>query len=297
MLFFLNTCLKKKCANQFISIQIERMTPPSGDILSTEPIKDTPKTDVEEKKTKTKKHLFNLPIKKKKSKEPKLPSKKKSSLFSTFFRHSERSAKVPALNLPSVERDLSPNNPLRPPHRHDSDPLRVPLIDLPKLDLPLPAYDRPEVNMTTGHIKQSSEFSIPVVDFPPIPNLKLPEDTKPSIQLNTDDMKAPHVELPDLQFTLTKQENVKLPEIQLNTKTEQIKKETIQAGLALSSPVDDMLSIQTDHKSFPIETDYVIKSETLTTQITEISSPTLDQQVTIIDTHLIQSYEVPVCSQ
>jgi hypothetical protein len=288
---------KKKSARiDLFCIQIikneERMTLPtttdiqksSGDFLSTEPIKEK-----DDKEMKIKKGSLTLPIKKKKSKESKLSSKKKSNLFSKFFRHSERNSKVPALNLPSIERDLSPNNPLRPPHRHDSDPLRVPSIDLPKLDLPLPVYDRPEVNMTTGYSKQSSEFAIPVIDFPPIKDLKLPEGTNQSIQLNVDQMKAPHVQLPDLKLTLTKQENVKLPEKQI--KQEAIP--TIQSGLTLSSPIDDMLSIQTDHKSFPIETDYAIKSETIVS--TQITTSLSDQQITIIDTHLIQSSEVSVC--
>jgi hypothetical protein len=268
----------------------------SGDFLPIEPIKETSSIKSEIKETKKiKKGLLTLPMKKKKTKE----SKKKSSLFSRLFRRSKRKSKVPALDLPSVERDLSPTNQLRSPHRHESDPLHIPSTNLPKLDLPLPTYDRPEVNMTTGSIKQTSEFSIPIVDFPPIPNLKVPEINKQLININFDEMKIPNVQLPDLQSTLNNQENVKLPEIQLKTKTEQIPVQTIiKTGLALSSPVDDMLGIQTDHKNFPIETDYAIKKETIiTTEITEISSQTTDQQVTIIDTHLIQSSEVPLIIQ
>jgi hypothetical protein len=282
------------------------MTPPTTDVQKSSGDFITPKTEeispikneimpnVEVKKTKKKKGSLTLPIKKKKSKEPK-ESSKKSKFFSTLFRRSKRKSKIPALDLPSVERELSPNNQLRSPHRHDSDPLRIPSTDLPKLNVPLPTYDRPEVDMTTGSIKQSSEFTIPAVNFPPIPNLNLPENIKQSIDLDSDLMKVPNVQLPNLEFTLNNQENVKLPEIQLKTKTEQIPlvQPVIITGLALSSPVNDLLCIQTDHKNFPIETDYAIKKETIiTTQITEISKRISEQQITIINTHLVQSSEV-----
>lgn len=264
----------------------------SGDFVSTEVGKEvskmievSPKTEVKEKK-----------IKKKKSKETKPKSEKKSRLLSTLFCHRDHQSTVPALDLPAVERELSPNNPLRPPHRHDSDPLRIPSIGLPKLDLPLPTYDRPEVNMTTGYTKQSSEFTIPVVDFPPIPDLQLPKDTKQTIHISHEEqMKIPHVQLPTLQFTQTQQEKVLSSDVSSKIKTEPT---TIETGLALSSPIDDLLSIQTDRKNFPIETDYAIKTETinsiLTTQITTISSSTSDQQITVIDTHYVETSEVPL---
>jgi hypothetical protein len=260
----------------------------SGDFLPIESIKET--SPIKSKIKKIKKGSLTLPKKKNKTKE----SKTKSNLLSRFFRHSERKSKIPVLDLPSVERDLSPNNQLRAPHRQGSDPLHIPSTDLPKLDLPLPTYDRPEVNMTTGSIKKSSEFSIPIVAFSPLPTLPLPENNKQIINLNFNEMKIPNIQLPDLQSTLNNKENVKLPEIQLKTKTEQIPVQTIiETGLALSSPVDDMLSIQIDHKNFPIETDYTIKKETIiTTEITELSSQNTAQQITIIDTHLIQSSEV-----
>jgi hypothetical protein len=187
-------------------------------------------------------------------------SKQKSGLFSTFFRHNDRKSKFPALDLPSVERDLSPNNQLRPAHRHDSDPLRIPNTNLPKPNLPLPTYDRPEVNMSTGQTNKSSEFTIPVVDLPPIPNLHLPENDHQPIQSNIDPMKIPNVQLPALQF---QQENTKLPQIELKKSPESPKIPTIETGLALASPVDDMLSIQIDHKNFPIETDYAVKIESV----------------------------------
>ena len=50
--------------------------------------------------------------KKKKSKEP------KTNLFSTMFGHNKQKSKIPALNLPSIERDLSPDNQLHQLH-HD----------------------------------------------------------------------------------------------------------------------------------------------------------------------------------
>ena len=248
----------------------------SGDFISTEIGSNV---EVKEKK-----------MKKKKSKEPKVKSEKKSRLFPSLFGHHQHAPAVPALDLPAVERDLSPNNPTRPPHRHDSDPLRVPSIGLPKLDLPLPNYDRPEVDMRTGYIKQSSEFTIPIIDFPPIPDLPLPDNTKQSIYVsNEEQMRVPQIQLPDLQFT-----NAKEKKVQSKNKTVP----SIETGLALSSPVDDLFSIQTDRKNFPIETDYAIKTETinsiLSTQITHISSPTSDQQIAIIDTHYVQSSEVPL---
>ena len=218
-------------------------------------------------------------VKESKVKEPKVDSEKKSGLFSTLFCHSNRKSKAPVLDLPSVERDLSPNNQLREPHRHDSDPLRIPNTDLPKPDLSLPTYDRPEVNMTTGQTNQTSEFSIPVVDLPDIPNLQLPENNKQPIDSNVDLMKIPNVQLPELLFQPKEQENIQIPELHIKTEKEHlpeiplvtdIKQEkqiehlpTVEAGLALSTPVDDMLAIQTDHKSFPIETDYAVKTETV----------------------------------
>lgn len=252
------------------------------------------------KEPKVKEHKVKEPkvketkVKEPKVKEPKVEGEKKSGLFSNLLCHSARKSKAPALNLPSVERDLSPNNELREPHRHDSDPLRVPTTDLPQPDLSLPTYDRPEVNMTSGQAKQTSEFSVPSVNLPPIPDLQLPIHEQKPIDTNIDLMKVPNVNLPDVQFTSNEQETVKLPELHLkNEKTtvlEQpqittpkieeklpelpvltdIKQEkeveqlpTIEAGLALASPVDDMLATQTDHKNFPIETDYAIKIDSV----------------------------------
>jgi len=261
----------------------------SGDFLPIEPIKEPTKSEI--KSSKIKKSSLTLPIKKKKSKEPKLKTDKKSNFFSKFFRHSERKSKIPVHDLPSIERDLSPNNQLLTSHHHNNDPFHIPSTDLPKLNLPLPTYDRPEVNITTGSIQQSSEFSIPIIDLPQIPNLELPESNKPLIDFNSEFMKIPNVELPDLEFTLNNQENIKLPEIHLKTKTEQI---PIQPT-GLSSSVDETSNIQTDQKNFPID---AIKPEpiisTLTTEIIEITSQTPEQQITIIETHLVQSSEIPI---
>jgi hypothetical protein len=267
------------------------MAPPTADIQRSGG--DFHSTGHAQKKPK----IEGSSTKKKKSKEPKIKTGKKSSLFSTFFRPNERKSQVPALDLPSVERDLSPHNQLRKPHPNDTDPLHIPSTNLPKLDLPLPTYDRPEVDMSTGHIKQTSEFSIPVIDLPSIPDLQFPDNDKQSNHWNDDPMKIPNVQLPNLQFNLNEQENVKLPQIELKTKAEHTKEDnsiapTIETGLALASPVEDMLSIQTDHKSFPIETDYAIKTETLSSALTEII--TAQQTYTVIDTHVVQISEHPL---
>ncbi|UJR10546.1 hypothetical protein I4U23_014746 [Adineta vaga] len=261
-------------------INNEGMSPPAIDI---------PKTK-SKSKTKTK-SMTVVKEKKIKSSTTLASDKKKSGLLSTLFCHGNRKSKVPALDLPPIERDLSPNNQLR---QHDSDPLHVPAIELPKLDLPLPAYNRPEVNMTSGSIKQSSEFVIPVVDLPSIPDLQLPKVEKQVIDANIDLMKVPNVQLPDLQYVLNEQENAKLPEIQINKtiQNESDKEITILTGLALASPIDDMLSIQTDHKSFPIETDYAIQNEpivpTISTERTEVIINTefisIEEKYQIVDT-------------
>jgi hypothetical protein len=211
------------------------------------------------KKSKTKK-VKEPKVKTKKVKEPKVETEKKPGLFSNLFRHSDRKSKAPALDLPSVERDLTANNELRQPHRHDSDPLRVPTIDLPKLDISLPTYDRPEVNMTSGQTKVSSEFSIPIVDLPAIPNLQLPDNEKQPTDLGIDLTRIPNVELPELHFT---QENIKsehqtILEIPLVTNIQQEKENehlpTIETGLTLASPAQDISDIQTDYE---IKTDSV----------------------------------------
>jgi hypothetical protein len=249
----------------------------------TLPTKKTKTKKVKEPKVKEPKvketKVKETKVEETKVKEPKEKAEKKPGLFSNIFRHSDRKSKAPVLDLPSVERDLTANNELREPHRHDSDPLRIPNSDLPKLDISLPSYDRPEVDMTTGQTKQSSEFSIPAVDLPPIPNLQLPDNNKQPIDSNVDLMKIPNVQLPELLFQSNEQEKTHLPEIHIKTEKQNvphsslvtdIKQEkqiehlpTVETGLSLSTRVEDMLAIQTDHKSFPIETDYEIKTESV----------------------------------
>ena len=237
----------------------------SGDHLSSEEADETGKSSskaeaVAPEETSSKK--------KKKAKQSKKHTEKTAALLSTVFRQEEGEPSVPALNLPPIERDLSPDNPLRPPHRRDSDPLRVPNVTLPQPDVPLPNYDRPEVNMSSGQIKQTSEFAVPAVTLPAIPDLPLPDTDRKSIQITGHPMKAPHVQLPEVQYASDRQEPLRLPRIQLKTASDKPTSEahftpTIETGLALASPVDDMLDIQTNHEAFPVETDYAIKTESV----------------------------------
>ncbi|CAF4413136.1 unnamed protein product, partial [Rotaria magnacalcarata] len=67
---------------------------------------------------------------------------------------------------------------------------------------------------------QSSEFSIPVVDLPPIPNLDFPDTSKPTIDLTVDPLKVPNIALPELQLALNEEENIKLPDIHLQNELE-----------------------------------------------------------------------------
>lgn len=219
-------------------------------------------------------------VKEPKVKAPKVKTEKKSGLFSHIFRSSDRQSKAPALDLPAVERDLTPNNELREPHRHDSDPLRIPNTDLPQPDVSLPTYEHLEVNMTSGQKKQSSEFSIPVVDLPPIPNLHLPDNEKQPTDSNIDQMKVPNVNLPELKFTSDEQEPTKLPEIHIKSEKDQFPEQQITTKIpelplitdikqekevehlptietTVASPVNDIFDTQIDQKNFPIETDSV----------------------------------------
>ncbi|CAF0923551.1 unnamed protein product [Rotaria sordida] len=262
----------------------------------------------------TKKGSYTLPTKKsktKKSKQPKVKTEKKPSLFSTLFRHSDHKSKAPTLNLPSVEQDLTRT---KETHTNTKVPLHAPNIDLPKLDISLPNYDRPEVDMTSGQIKQSSEFSIPAVDLPPIPNLNLPDTNKSTSDTTIDPLKVPNIQLPELQLTSNEQENVKLPEIHLKSEKEKLPNvsstidikddnkienlPTITDGLALASPVNDMLAIQTDKKNFPIETDSPIPDlPKIPSNETEIPiKPELlstEQKYTTTETHFVQPPELP----
>lgn len=250
-----------------------------------------PNVDIKDSSTKG---SFTLPTKKSKNKKEKVKKEKKekkSGLFGSVFRQSDRKSKTPGLDLPPVERDLTANNPLRDAHRHDSDPLRVPHVDLPKPDVALPSFERPEVNMTSGQLQQSTEFAIPTVDLPPIPDLQLPIDDKRRIESDGTELKIPNVQLPELQLSAEEQEQFHLPEFQLNTHKKELVKEvspdlpvipqvklenevehfpTIETGLALASPVDDLLGIQVNQKEFPIETDYAGKLESV--QVEHVST-------------------------
>ncbi|CAF1071080.1 unnamed protein product [Rotaria magnacalcarata] len=273
------------------------------------------------KKTKEPKVKPEKESKAKPEKEPKVKTERKSGLFSTLFRHSDRKSNVPALNLPSYEQNLTTNEDIQQRNSHDIDPLHVPSIDLPKLDVPLPTYDRPEVDMTSGQLKQSSEFSIPVVDLPPIPNLDFPDTSKPTIDLTVDPLKVPNIELPELQLALNEEENIKLPDIHLQNELEKssavslaidIKESlktvplpTITDGLTLASPINNIISLQSDEQNFTAETNYDIKTDSLIPELPKLPfeesevviKPELlsnEQKYTITDTHFVQPPELPI---
>lgn len=209
----------------------------------TLPTKSSKTKKVKEPKVKEKK------VKEPKVKEPKVKGEKKPGLFSNLFRHSDRSPRAPVLDLPAVERDLSPNNELRAAHRLDSDPLRVPNVDLPTPDIELPTYDKPEVNMATGQTKSSSsEFAIPSVNLPPIPDLHLPGNDDQTVDSTTNLMQIPSIQLPELEFTSN--ETVSATEIKQESQPEQLTaspvQETfdIQADQIISSNENDSVSYQ-----------------------------------------------------
>ncbi|CAF1552793.1 unnamed protein product, partial [Adineta steineri] len=79
----------------------------------------------------------------------------------------------------------------------------------------------------------------------------------------------------------------------------------VEAGLVLASPVQDMLDIQTDHKQFPIETDYAINTDSIIPDLPKLSSDETDlivkpellsteQKYTITDTQFIPPPELPI---
>lgn len=223
-----------------------------GDFHPIAPIKSELVSQVETKVSKKKK---------KKSKE-----EKKSGVLSTIFRSNGRSNAAPAFDLPSIDLDLSPNNALRSPHRRDSDPLRVPNSTLPLPDVQLPTYSRPEADMTGGQRQLTSEFAIPAVKLPTIPNLDLPTTDKSAANFSIDQMRIPQVQLPELQFTSDEEVPLTRTSFQSSAEKKLVERPTtptIETGLALASPVEDMLSIQTDHKNFPIETDYAVKTDSV----------------------------------
>ena len=285
----------KVITEEFTALKDLPEKPQIQSIISTETATATmPNVDVKDSSTKGSFTLPTTKSKKKKEKAPKVKKEKKekkSGLFGSVFRQSDRKSKTPGLDLPPVERDLTANNPLRDAHRHDSDPLRVPNVELPKPDVALPSFERPEVNMTSGQLQQSAEFAIPTVDLPPIPDLQLPIDDKQRLESDGTELKIPNVQLPELQLASDEQEQFHLPELQLHTHKKDLVKAvspdlpviphvklekevehlpTIETGLALASPVDDLLGIQVNQKEFPIETDYAVKLESV--QIEQVSA-------------------------
>ena len=263
---------------------------------------------------------YTLPTRKskeKKAKEPKVKTEKKSGLFASVFRHSSRSSKAPALDLPPIDRDIKPNNPPSDAYRLESDPLRVPFTDLPKADFPLPTLDRPEVAMTKGQTKQSSEFAVPAVDLPAVPNLPLPNECNETIGVRADEMKIPIVHLPDLRLTGHEDERVQLPEIDIRSNGKRIESESVTVLPVISSidakatalPSMHPAELEIQHPS-TIETDYEIRTESMFIEQTIPALPhlTLDeadiviqpellsteQKYTIADTHFVQPPELPL---
>ncbi|CAF1204547.1 unnamed protein product [Adineta ricciae] len=250
------------------------------------------------KSSKTKK-VKEPKIKEKKVKEPKVKGEKKPGLFSNLFRHSDRSSKAPALDLPSVERDLSPNNELRAAHRQDSDPLRVPNVDLPTPDIELPIYDKPEVNMTTGQIKSSSsEFAIPSVNLPPIPDLHLPGNDDQPVDSTTNLMQVPSVQLPELEFTsnetvsATEVKPVETPvitEIKQESQLEQLPASPVQETLDIQA--DQIVSSNENDSPIPQLPKFASNDADLMSKVELLST---EQKYSITDTQFVAPPELPV---
>jgi len=214
-----------------------------------------PNVDVKEKSSKGSYKLT-------KKKKEKTPKEKKPNFFTSIFRSSDRKSKTPALDLPAVERDL--NVPGETPvlnftsSKTDEkiDPLHVPNVDLPQLDVQLPKFDQPEV--------KSIELTVPSVELPPIADLDLPKDEKKSLEISSiEHVQIPSVELPEVQYKTDENQPFVLPEIHLKSSKESIVETpevvvlpTLENGLALASPVNDLLDIQVNHSEFPVETDY-----------------------------------------
>ncbi|CAF3379296.1 unnamed protein product [Rotaria sp. Silwood1] len=280
----------------------------SGDFLSTKTVEEklksvevspiitdiVPSTNIKEAKTE---QSSTIAKKTKKSKATKPKTEKKSGVFSTFFHHNKQKSKIPALDLPPVERDLSSNTQLYPTHQPDTDPLHVPATNLPKPDIPLPTYDRPEVNMKTGQIKQTSEFTIPAIDLTSESNFNLPEDKKQIIGTKSDPMKIPNLQLPHIQFTIDEQKINNLPDIEIKTKVKEIPvTRIIEKDLTLTSPVEDTLNIQNDQQNIPIETNDTIQTKIIIPKLssdqTEIlNKPELsliEQKITITEINIDQ---------
>ncbi|CAF2111154.1 unnamed protein product [Rotaria magnacalcarata] len=241
----------------------------SGDFLSTKIGKEKVKTDEispiitdvlpgDPKETKI--QGASKTVKKpKQSKGKKSKTAKKSGLFSLFCHQSKKKSKIPALDLPPIEHNLTANTQINSLHHSDDDPLHIPSTSLPKLDIPLPAYNRPEFDMTTEQIKQTSEFNIPVINLATIPNLQLPEHNIQFIGSNSDQMKVPNVELPDIQF---------------------VSQEQIKEKIVIISTVEDPSSITTTS---------IAQTEKMAPTLSSIEHTTA-----ITGKNLDQSFDVPV---
>ena len=234
-------------------------------------ISDTvPKIDIEQTKIED---SSTLPIETKQFKKSKSKAKKTTDILSTIFHSNEQIPRAPALDLPQIDRNLPVNTPLYHLHGSNSDPLHIPSTNLPELDIPLPTYFRPEVSMTAGKTKRSSEFSAPTIDLTSTANSHSPENEKQPINLNSDPMITSTTELTDFRHRTNEQKDINLSQNQIESKVEQITQDvsigtTIKASLAPVLPDEEMLNIQTDRKNFPIETDYAIKIETILPSLT-----------------------------
>ena len=257
-------------------------TPQMESIMLSSADDTMPNVDVKEKSSKgsytlpTKAKKKEKAAKQKKEKESKVKTEKKPNFLASIFRHSDRKSKTPALDLPAVERDLNVPGESRVETAVTTiDPLHVPHVDLPEPDVQLPTYDRPEAKLTSENPSEEkvSEFTVPAVQLPPIPDLPLPVDEPKPVELSSEAIKVPSVELPAVQYTSDETEPFVLPELHLKSSKEALVEPaeekvpelpvlpTVETGLALASPVNDLLGIQVNHSEFPIETDYAVKAE------------------------------------
>ncbi|CAF3400959.1 unnamed protein product [Rotaria socialis] len=258
----------------------------SGDFLSTKIVKEKVETDeispiiidvlpgMDSKETKIQDASKTV----KKGKKSK--TDKKSGLFSSFCHQSKKKSKIPALHLPPIESNLTANTQINSLHHSDDDPLHIPSTSLPKLDIPLPVYNRPEVDMTTGQIKQTSEFNIPAINLTTIPNLQLPEHNIQLIGSNSDQIKVPNIELPNLQFASQEQIKEKIVIVSTVEDPSSITTEQIKEKIVIVSTVEDPSSITTVS---------IAQTEKVTPTLSSI-----EQTTAITGKNLDQSFGVPV---
>lgn len=255
----------------------------SGDQISTKPVEEKVKSDeispvasniptsVESKDSKTQ-DSSKASKKTKKPKAKKSSTDKKSGVFSTLINNNKQKPKVPALDLPPVQHNLNITTQSNSLQSYNIDPLHVPSNDLPKLDIPLPTYNRPEVDITVGQVKQTSEFAVPALNLTPLSDIQTPDNKKQSIEINLDQIRAPTVQLPDLQFTFDKQ---------------------IQEKTVVVSTIEDASTVKTT---------CIVKTETYIPKLSSDESQTsikpkltsIEQTTTVIETKLNQSSDIPV---